>query len=276
MRIQIDPLTTTQIPDRCQRFEGCHENRKQRGAAAPTGPEHIRTIRWFDTGTPQFVDAEGQAAVSYPVRVVALFVGLLCVALGLLGIVLPGLPTTPFLLLASWCFSRCSKRLEQALLTSRLFGPLIQDWRRHRAVHRHVRRFAVAFVVTTTIATCGFSSLGFITRSVVFALACVGLCVILRLPVLPPGRQGRLSANRRTRDEGHTAAAQAFNNVIVVRPSCRESKSDESGIFASHSDCMLLPTALRHQADESQVTQHSSTDTKPVGLLNVQHCPSDV
>jgi len=50
-------------------------------------------------------------------------VGVLFVGLGALGVALPGLPTTPFLLVASWCFVRSSPALEQRLVRSRFFAP---------------------------------------------------------------------------------------------------------------------------------------------------------
>ena len=57
-----------------------------------------------------------------------LLVGWLCVALGAIGAVLPLLPTTPFILLAAWCFARSSRRWHDWLHASRLFGPLLRDW----------------------------------------------------------------------------------------------------------------------------------------------------
>ena len=60
--------------------------------------------------------------------------GLAFVGVGTVGIVVPGLPTTPFLLLAAACFARGSARLEAWLLSDPVFGPLIKDFREHRAV----------------------------------------------------------------------------------------------------------------------------------------------
>ena len=53
---------------------------------------------------------------------------------GVVGIVVPLLPTTPFLILAAYCFSRGSRRLHDWLLNHRTLGPPIRDWREHRAV----------------------------------------------------------------------------------------------------------------------------------------------
>ena len=64
--------------------------------------------------------------------------------LGALGVLLPLLPTTPFLLLAAYAFSRGSERLHAWLLNHRVFGPPIENWRRHRAISTGARRTALA------------------------------------------------------------------------------------------------------------------------------------
>lgn len=56
------------------------------------------------------------------------------VALGVAGVVLPVLPTTPFMLIALWCFARSSKRFHDWLYHHRLFGPPLQKWERHRVI----------------------------------------------------------------------------------------------------------------------------------------------
>jgi len=66
--------------------------------------------------------------------------GCTSVALGAAGVVLPLLPTTPFVLLAAWAFARSSPRLHAWLLGHRVFGPLIDNWHRHRAISRTAKR----------------------------------------------------------------------------------------------------------------------------------------
>lgn len=78
------------------------------------------------------------------VRPVWLALGLLSLAAGLAGIVLPLLPTTPFLLLAAFCFARSSPRLERWLVEHPRFGPVIKAWREHRAIPRRAKLWAVA------------------------------------------------------------------------------------------------------------------------------------
>lgn len=68
------------------------------------------------------------------VRILYLITGYLCVLLGLIGVILPLVPTTPFLLVAAFCFSRSSERLHQYLLNHRIFGNLIRDWEEYGVI----------------------------------------------------------------------------------------------------------------------------------------------
>ena len=68
--------------------------------------------------------------------------GLICVALAVIGIVLPLLPTVPFLLLAAFFFANSSERLHNWILAHNLFGPMIQDWNDHRAIRPGAKKAA--------------------------------------------------------------------------------------------------------------------------------------
>jgi uncharacterized protein len=67
----------------------------------------------------------------------------LAFGLGLLGVLLPGLPTVPFMLLAAWCAARGSPRLRRWLEQHPRFGPVLRDWETHGAVSRRAKRMAV-------------------------------------------------------------------------------------------------------------------------------------
>lgn len=79
-------------------------------------------------------------------RVVWTTAGLLAIALGIAGVFLPLLPTTPFILLAAFCFSRGSRRFEAWLLSHPRFGPMVVDWRARRAVPRRAKHLAWAMM----------------------------------------------------------------------------------------------------------------------------------
>lgn len=69
----------------------------------------------------------------------------------MLGIVIPGLPTTPFLLLAAWAAARSSPRLHAWLFNHRWFGPPLRNWQRERAIATRVKLFAVTLLVLSWV-----------------------------------------------------------------------------------------------------------------------------
>lgn len=75
-------------------------------------------------------------------RAIYLCLGLLMVGLGIIGAILPLMPTTIFLILAAWFFSRSSPRLEAYLMNSR-FGGSLRDWRENGAISRKSKSLAL-------------------------------------------------------------------------------------------------------------------------------------
>jgi uncharacterized membrane protein YbaN (DUF454 family) len=128
--------------------------------------------------------ARGPRGVAY----VAL--GCVFVGLGALGAVLPVMPTTPFLLVASFFFVRSSPRLNRRLARSPLFGPFLRDWQQHRGVRPRVKVLAVAVLAVVVGASVARGNLAWPLVALLLALAAVGLAVVLRLPTIrdaPPG-----------------------------------------------------------------------------------------
>ena len=81
-----------------------------------------------------------------------LVAGGVCLLTGIVGIVLPLLPTTPFVLLTAFCFSRGSARYEQWLLMHPRFGPLVRDWRANRAVPLRAKQAATTMMALSSVA----------------------------------------------------------------------------------------------------------------------------
>ena len=92
-------------------------------------------------------------------RVLYVFLGLVFVGLGYLGVILPGVPATPFLMVASFFFMRSSPRLHRWLHKSPIFGRLLHDWHHHRGIRKPVKIFAVCMVVTAVTCSIIFSGL---------------------------------------------------------------------------------------------------------------------
>lgn len=104
--------------------------------------------------------------------------GVLAVGLGVLGVFVPLLPTTPFLLLAAACFARSSDRFYRWLLGNRWLGSYIRDYREHRATTKAVKVASITMLWVSIGAAVAFAADGWIVRSVLLAVA-VGVTVHL-------------------------------------------------------------------------------------------------
>lgn len=116
------------------------------------------------------------------VRLVFLLLGLGFVAIGVAGIFLPVLPTTPFMLLAAACFARSSDRFYHWLLNHRIFGTTVREWQQHRSIPRRTKWFAI----TTMAATLAVSVIFFVPHpELQVALALFGVVLAIYLYCIP-------------------------------------------------------------------------------------------
>ncbi len=123
------------------------------------------------------------------VRGLFIVAGTVCVGLGMLGLFLPLLPTTPFLLLAAACYARGSQRFYDWLLANRTFGPLIHEWHQHRVIPYRTKLSAIALMLLTL----GVSITLFVEPPLLkLLLAATGLALAIWMYRLPsrdrPGR----------------------------------------------------------------------------------------
>ncbi|HIG65507.1 MAG TPA: DUF454 domain-containing protein [Methyloprofundus sp.] len=107
--------------------------------------------------------------------------GLLCVALGIIGAVLPILPTIPFLLLALACFANSSPRFHQMLLNNRWFGAALQQWETNRSITRRSKIKAMLMIVLTFAVSIGILQGRLQLQLGLLALCCILLVFMWRL-----------------------------------------------------------------------------------------------
>jgi uncharacterized membrane protein YbaN (DUF454 family) len=123
-------------------------------------------------------------------RVALVSLGLALVGMGYLGILLPGIPATPFLLAASYCFIRSSPRLHRWMRRSPVLGKVIHDWEVHRGVRRPVKLLAIVLVVIVVSSSIAFTSLDHWVKVTIGCLAVVGIAVILCVPTVAAQTKG--------------------------------------------------------------------------------------
>ncbi|WP_397571129.1 DUF454 family protein [Schlesneria sp. T3-172] len=119
-----------------------------------------------------------------------------CFGMSWVGLVVPGIPTVPFVLLTAHFGLQASPRLRRSLLRSRMFGQMMRDWQAHRAIRRNVQLQAYFF--TTLIVVAGFltSPPIPILYGVMLVGSFFGFYAVSKIPVLE--QDGTIRRNRRT------------------------------------------------------------------------------
>lgn len=102
--------------------------------------------------------------------------------LAIVGIVLPGLPTTPFLLLMCYFLVRVSPELHARVLAWPIVGVPLRDWREQRGVRRNVKFVACAMVLLVVGPMLIWSTLANSIKLLILCLAIYGMSIVIRLP----------------------------------------------------------------------------------------------
>ena len=168
--------------------------------------------------------------------------GMLMVALGVIGAMLPVMPTTIFLILALACFSRASPRLEHWLLHHPRFGAPLRQWREHRAVSRRGKVLACVGMAIGFVAMC----LGHPPWWVIALVGAMEIAVIIYLLGRPEG-----PAPASTQEK---AAPTDWRRPLTI-----------ATVFAMHG--ALLGWALYHRAPASPVLAIVPDAAQPAMLL---------
>lgn len=117
-------------------------------------------------------------------RILLIAAGSLSVGMGVLGIFLPLLPTTPFLLLAAACYVRSSDRLYTWLITNRWLGEYIRNCQEGRGIPLRAKVLGVLLLWATILSSAFFAVETFLTRVVLLAVAVGVSAIILSFPTL--------------------------------------------------------------------------------------------
>jgi uncharacterized membrane protein YbaN (DUF454 family) len=121
-----------------------------------------------------------------PLKFFLNLVGMLALALGIAGLFLPLVPTTPFLLLASACFMRGSERMHRWLLGNRVFGKAIRDYEEKRAVPRRAK-IAGIFVLWASMSISIYLMPPVWLKLMLVAIGAAVTIYLWRLRTLEPG-----------------------------------------------------------------------------------------
>lgn len=109
--------------------------------------------------------------------------GFVFVGLAAIGIFLPLLPTTPFLILAAACFARSSERLHHWLLSNRTFGPIIADWEQNKCISATTKTISLSCIILFGGYAVIFALTTPLLRSFGLVVILVSLYLVARLKV---------------------------------------------------------------------------------------------
>ena len=84
-------------------------------------------------------------------RLVLISLGWICVSLAFVGVFVPGIPTTIFLIIALWAFTKTSKKLRYWLLHHKRFGPILSNWQEHKVVPLRAKILMVTFMILSVV-----------------------------------------------------------------------------------------------------------------------------
>jgi len=111
--------------------------------------------------------------------------GSLFVALAAVGVALPGIPTTPFLILAAACYIRSSQKLYDWLISNKTFGPYLKDYREGKGIPKKAKMLAISMIILFVGSSVIFGIENLNLKIAVGVLGLTGLLyVIFKVPVV--------------------------------------------------------------------------------------------
>ena len=116
------------------------------------------------------------------IRLLFVALGSIFLALGVIGIVVPGLPTTPFLLLSAACYFRSSNRLHSWLLNHKLFGRFIRDFKENKSISLRSKVISLVTMSCMILLSVFVFLDNLYIKIVILILGAVGAMVLLLIP----------------------------------------------------------------------------------------------
>jgi len=122
-------------------------------------------------------------------KILLQMVGWFFVAVGAIGVVLPILPTTPFLLIALWAFSQSSERFHYWLLNHRLFGPPLQAWEKYGIIPMRAKIIALSSMAASATLVISLTQTPWYGLSAMLGFMAIGAIFITTRPSAIPSEE---------------------------------------------------------------------------------------
>lgn len=117
-------------------------------------------------------------------KIILIIIGTISLAIGIIGIIVPGLPTTTFLLISSACYIRSSEKMYKWLINHRILGKFIRDYRLYKAMPLKSKVIALISMWTMITTSILFFIESDIIKIIVFLCGVVGTVIILSVRTL--------------------------------------------------------------------------------------------
>ena len=113
-------------------------------------------------------------------RILLMGFGWFNIGLATIGVVVPGIPTTIFLIIALWAFSQSSTRLHSWLFNHQVFGPFLQNWKRHGVIPKQAKRVAIFMMLGSWALLIYVSKSWILVGGVGLVMLCVAVFIATR------------------------------------------------------------------------------------------------
>jgi hypothetical protein len=114
-------------------------------------------------------------------KIVFTLIGTVSLLIGLVGIILPIIPTTPFILFSAWCYYRGSKRFHDWLVNHPYLGPIVEEYGNGEGMTKESKIKAIILTWTAVLMTAVFILQSLLMRAIIIVIAVIGTIVLIRI-----------------------------------------------------------------------------------------------